>query len=148
MVKKRKRAIAPRKKKKSRLKTSSHRTAKPEINISAAILQLCEPLRKKYPEPHRTRSIIAITIMAWNISLFSKEDRPDMRNELLTALPAQLGEDKVVLLETVDHLIAQKDKKFPHIREYIINYNLDPSEGGFTLTVGTAPVPEKIQKRR
>jgi hypothetical protein len=147
-MKKKKRAIASRKKKKSRSKTSSHRTAKPEIKISAAILQLCEQLRKKHPEPRRVQSIIALTIIAWNNSLFSEEDRPGMRDELFATLPAELGEDKVLLLEIIDQLIAQKDKKFPHIREYIIKYNLDLSDGAFTLTVGTTPVPEKIQKRK
>ncbi len=150
MTKKRKRTkpIITRKQKRLRLKPSSHRAAKPEIKISEAILQLCEPLRKKYREPHRTRAIISIAIIYWNFSLFPEEERSGLRDMLLHALPDQFGEEKAaVLLEQTDHLIAQKEKKFGHIREYIVSYQLDLPEGVATLTVVTVPVPEKIQRK-
>ena len=67
---------------------------------------------------------------------------------LLERLPPQLGgEDVGVLLRTIDTLIARKNLLYPNVREYILTHNLSHADNTVTLTVGTAPVPETIQRR-
>lgn len=119
-----------------------------EIKISEAILKLSDSLRKKYTELHRLQGIIVMTVMAWNISLFTKEEQVNVQKMLLDALPEQLSaEDVSLLLENIDILIERKNQDYPHIREYILEYHVSVSGEMITLTVGTAPVPNIIQRR-
>lgn len=118
------------------------------IKISEAILRLCEPLRNQYQQPHRIQFIISMTVIAWNISLFPEEERPYMREMLLDALPKQLsGEEVAELLKNIEALIECKEKNYRHIREYILKHQVSFEGDSYSLTVGTAPVPEKIQRR-
>jgi hypothetical protein len=121
---------------------------RPAIKISEAILTLAEPLRAHYREPHRMQAIIAVAVMAWNISLFPDEEHAQVQGMLLESLPTQLsGEDVGVLLSTMDTLIARKRLLYPQVREYILTHQLSLVDNKVTLTVGTAPVPETIQRR-
>ena len=118
---------------------------KPEIKVSEAILKLSDKLRYKYREPNRIRGIIMMTVTAWNISLFPKEEQVNFQQPLLDALPEKYSaEDKSLLLENIDILIDRKNREFPHVREYILEYHVSISGEMVTLKVGTAPVPEII----
>ena len=121
---------------------------RPAIKISEAILTLAEPLRAHYREPHRMQAIMAIAVMAWNIALFPDEEQSHVQGMLLESLPPQLGgEDVGVLLSTIDTLIARKRLLYPQVREYILTHQLSFVDNQVTLSVGTAPVPETIQRR-
>ena len=128
--------------------SSPPQQTRPDIKISEAILTLAEPLRAHYREPHRLQAIISIAVMAWNIALFPDEEQSHVQGMLLESLPPQLGgEDVGVLLQTIDTLIARKNLLYPNVREYILTHNLSHADNTVTLTVGTAPVPETIQRR-
>ena len=128
--------------------SSPPQQTRPDIKISEAILTLAEPLRAHYREPHRLQAIISIAVMAWNIALFPDEEQSHVQGMLLESLPPQLGgEDVGVLLQTIDTLIARKTLLYPQVREYILTHQLSFVDNKVTLTVGTAPVPEKIQRR-
>ena len=121
---------------------------RPAIKISEAILTLAEPLLMQYREPHRMQAIIAVAVMAWNIALFPDEEHAQVQGMLLESLPTQLsGEDVGVLLSTLDTLIARKRLLYPQVREYILTHQLSFADNKVTLSVGTAPVPEHIQRR-
>ena len=121
---------------------------RPAIKISEAILTLAEPLRAHYREPHRMQAIIAVAVMAWNIALFPNDEHAHVQGMLLESLPPQLsGEDVGVLLSTIDTLIARKRLLYPQVREYIVTHQLSFVDDKVTLSVGTAPVPETIQRR-
>src|SRR2546426_7040559 len=121
---------------------------RPDIKISEAILTISEPLRTHYREPQRMQAIISLAVMAWNIALFPEEEQAHVQGMLLESLPKQLsGEDVGVLLQTIDTLIARKTLLYPHVREYILTHQLSFVDNKVTLSVGTAPVPEKIQRR-
>ena len=47
----------------------------------------------------------------------------------------------------MDTLIARKRLLYPHVREYILTHQLSFVNNTVTLSVGTAPVPETIQRR-
>ena len=154
MAKKRQSKHARKAAKQQRSPSRAHRFApspqptRPAIKISEAILTLAEPLRTQYREPHRMQAIIAIAVMAWNIALFPDEEHAQVQGMLLESLPPQLsGEDVGVLLSTMDTLIARKRLLYPQVREYILTHQLSLVDNKVTLTVGTAPVPENIQRR-
>ena len=128
--------------------SSPPQQTRPAIKISEALLNISEPLRAHYREPHRMQAIIAITVMAWNIALFPDEEQPHVQGMFLESLPPQLsGEDVGVLLSTMDTLIARKRLLYPQVREYILTHQLSFVDNKVTLSVGTAPVPEHIQRR-
>ena len=121
---------------------------RPTIKTSEAILTLAEPLRAHYREPHRLQVMISMAVMAWNIALFPDEEHAQVQGMLLESLPTQLsGEDVGVLLSTMDTLIARKRLLYPQVREYILTHQLTLVDDQVTLSVGTTPVPEKIQRR-
>lgn len=121
---------------------------RPAIKISDALFTLAEPLRTHYREPHRLEAIIALAVMAWNISLFPDEEHAQVQGMLLESLPPQLsGEDVGVLLSTLETLIARKRLLYSQVREYIVTHQLFFVGNTVTLSVGTAPVPETIQRR-
>jgi hypothetical protein len=128
--------------------SSPPQQTRPTIKISEAILTLADPLLTQYRESHRMQAIIAVAVMAWNIALFPDDEHAQVQGMLLESLPSQLsGEDVGVLLRTLDTLIARKRLLYPHVREYILTHQLSLVDNKITLTVGTAPVPEKIQRR-
>jgi hypothetical protein len=128
--------------------SSSFPQTRPAIKISEAILTFAEPLRAQYREPHRMQAIIALAVMAWNIALFPDEEHAQVQGMLLESLPPQLGgEDVGVLMSAMDSLIARKRLLYPQVREYILTHQLSFVDNKVTLTVGTAPVPETIQRR-
>ena len=154
MAKKRQSKHARKAAKQQRGPARAHRFAppppqtRPAIKISEAILTLAEPLRAHYREPHRLEVIISMAVMAWNIALFPDEEQSHVQGMLLESLPPQLsGEDVGVLLSTMDTLIARKRLLYPQVREYILTHQLTFVDNEVTLSVGTAPVPEKIQRR-
>src|SRR5262249_17777354 len=51
-----------------------------------------------------------------------------------------------VLVSTIDTLIARKRLLYPQVREYILTHQLSFVDNKVTLSVGTAPVPEHIQR--
>jgi len=92
--------------------------------------------------------IISLAVMAWNIALFPDEEHAQVQGMLLESLPPQLrGEDVGVLVSIIETLIARKRLLYPQVREYILTHQLSFVDDKVTLSVGTAPVPETIQRR-
>ncbi len=119
----------------------------PDIKISEAILSLCEPLRKKYKD-NNLKVIISITVMAWNISLFPKEEQAEAQKMLFRPLLKDLKVDDVpILLGQIKVLIERKNMEYPGIREYILKNTLTFLGDTFTLTVETTDVPDEIKRR-
>ena len=138
--------------KKKKRKKNKGRTTKQQpnptqsggIKISEAILRINEPLRNRYQEPHRIETIIYLTVMAWNISLFKGEERTELQEKIVEKLPQDFGgEDVAILFDNLETLIERKEKEFPDIREYIIDHQVSFSGDSFTLNVTAAPIKER-----
>ncbi len=135
-------------KKARKQKTATNNTRTPGIKISEAVLKVCEPLLNRYKESHRIQTIASMGVMAWNISLFEKEERIHAQEIILDALPEQLGgEDLAVILDTIEILIERKERMYPHIREYILNKQISFLKNTLTLNVTTAPISDEIKRK-
>jgi hypothetical protein len=111
--------------------------------MSAVILELAEPLLKKYGDtPARCKSIVALAIAAWNKIVLPTEMRADFQKKVLDAVVAP---DKmaggVEVIDYITSVIAERRKKYyPHLRRYIVNFDFGPSEGMFALNVASTPI--------
>jgi hypothetical protein len=140
--------MTKKKKRKKSQKLTTKKEPKPtqpgEIKISEAILRMNEPLRNRYQEPHKIQTIIYLSIMAWNLSLFKGEERTELLEKIVEKLPAEFGgEDVAMLFDNVEMLIERKEKEFPDIREYIIDHQVSFSGTSFSLTVSAVPIEER-----
>ena len=137
------------KKKRKKTQKGTHKqqpkpTQQGGMKISEAILRINEPLRNRYQEPHKIETIIFLTVMAWNISLFKGEERTELQEKILEKLPQDFGgEDVAILFDNLEMLIERKEKEFPDIREYIIDHQVSFSGNSFTLNVTAAPIKER-----
>ncbi|MCK7499192.1 MAG: hypothetical protein MZW92_58460 [Comamonadaceae bacterium] len=100
----------------------------PEIKISAAILALSEPYRERYPEPHRVEVVIGLTVAAWNLALVPGAERARLKHLLLKQLSASRHrQDRNVLSDLLDALIARKQRDYPEVRDFILTHTLSRS---------------------
>ena len=124
--------------------SSLQHVSPPPVKISEAILNISESLRARFKAETRVQTIISLTIMAWNISLFPPKEQEGMRKKILEKLKLQIDRlDNDVLSETLDMLINRKNTLYPDIKESILEYDVKITSDNLTLSVKTAPVSEK-----
>jgi hypothetical protein len=113
----------------------------PDIQTSEAILRLGESLINRWRVPQLTQGMITLAAMAWNISLCPKEEQVDVQGIFLDMLPEQLSAKNIASLsEDIDVLIERKNQDYPHMRNYILNYQTLFSGDEITLKLDTATV--------
>ena len=118
-----------------------------DIKILEAIIKLAEPLIKRCTEHSQIRIIVWITILAWNLSLFSEGERENYEGIIMKSLPEQVPAQEIAtLLESIDLLSAKKKKYYPHLTDFIISHDLTVSENRITLTVNSTSTNENIRE--
>ena len=117
--------------------------------MSAVVLELAEPLLKKYGDtPRRSQSIIALTIAAWNKAVLPAEMQEGFDQKVLHALgPVGNSADGREVITYTMNLIAERRKTYyPHMRKYIVDFELGVSEGKISLHVASAEIPGDCQR--
>lgn len=116
----------------------------PPVKISAAILEIAEPLMINYPQHGRITVLIDLTIAAWNISLASGKTREKIENKIIEIIPRELDAvDLATIVKQIDMLVERKNKLYNQIRYFIVSYNLSfDDEGQITLDINSAPINE------
>ena len=117
----------------------------PDFKISAAILELSEPLRKKYhQDTTQTKSIIRMAVTAWNLSVLDDEDQEEFLSKFIDMLPPKMtAEDIAVIIQNIDKLIKRKKRLYPHVREYILEHKLLILGKDMTLVAKSVPIGKK-----
>lgn len=131
----------PRKQKPKTMKQIPTQLSATDIQTSEAILRLGESLINRWRVPQLTHGMITLATMAWNISFFPKEEQVNVQGIFLDALPEQLSaRDISSLSEDIDVLIERKNQDYPHMRNYILDYQTLFSGDEITLKLDTATV--------
>jgi hypothetical protein len=131
----------PRKQKAKTIKKILDQLSKSNIQTSEAVLRLGESLISRWRVSQLTQGMITLAAMAWNISLSPKDEQVDVQGIFLDALPEQLSaRDIASLSEDIDVLIERKNQDYPHMRNYILNYQTFFSGNKITLKLDTATV--------
>ena len=112
--------------------------------MSAVILKLAEPLLQKYgADPKRAEAIIALTVVAWNKSLFPADKQVDLEKDIVNALvPVDGDAESIGASIYMMELIEERRKKlFPNLRKLVVHYDFCTSDGSISLNVASATIP-------
>ena len=141
--------MAQKKIQRTQKKGNSQQLQNAGIKISEAILRLCEPLRLQYKDHQPIKVIISLTVMAWNISLFPKEEQAKVQEISIAPLLKQLkrADEVAMLLDTIKILIDRKNKDYPYIRFIILKHTPSFLGETLTLTIEASEAPERTKKK-
>jgi len=120
-------------------------TPEGESKMSAVIVQLAEPLLKEHGKTaERAETIIALTVVGWNKSMFPPDKQRIIGKELIDFFVPKDGSAEAigVAVQIMDIVAEQREKLFPDLRRIIVDYELDISGGSLTLNVSSASVPD------
>jgi len=115
-----------------------------EDKMSAVIIELSGPLTKQHGKTaERAETIIALTVAAWNKSMFPPDKQPIIEKDLIDCfVPKDRSAEAFgVVVEIMDIVKERREKLFPDIRKVIVGYALDISGDSLTLNVTSAPIP-------
>lgn len=119
-----------------------------ETSVSRAILKLCNPLLTLYSNDHDSKVIIFMAVTAWNLSLYSKKEQAIIQEKLIDALPEEMRAEIVsYFLEQIDNLIDRKNRDYPHLNEYIQDYQVISSGDTITLNITKSDIPDIIDNK-
>jgi hypothetical protein len=131
-------------KKRKRKQHQAKTTRDGEPRMSAVILELAEPLLKKYGNtPGRWQNIIALAIAAWNKAVLPANMQAAFDRKVLAAIarPGKDAEAAEVQVYIMDVIAKRRAERYPHLRKFIVSFDFVQSEGKFALNVASAPIP-------
>ena len=116
-----------------------------EPKMSAVLLELAQPLiRRPGTSVQQAKSIIALTVAAWNKCLLPAGSQPLLEKEIVDIFVPQDGfaEDVGIVVEVVDMIAERRARLFPDIRKVVVDYELSFQARALTLGVTSAPIPD------
>ena len=128
-------------KRKKKERRQAHISRGREPKMSAVILELAEPLLKRYGDtPGRCQNIIALAIAAWNKAVLPADMREGFDKKVLAAItqPGKTAEAAKVQAYIMDTIAERRAERYPHLRKYIVNFDFVQSEGNFALNIASA----------
>ncbi|NQU24704.1 MAG: hypothetical protein HQ567_25765 [Candidatus Nealsonbacteria bacterium] len=120
-------------------------TPEGEARMSAVILEVAEPLLRKYAQtPERAKTVIMLTVAGWNKSLFPPDKRSVVEKEIIDHLVPEDGSGEAigVAVQIMDTAAGRREKLFPDLRKVIVDYEVEISGDSLNLNVSSAPVPD------
>ena len=118
------------------------------VKMSAVILKLADPLLKKYGgNDKQIESIISLTVIEWNKSMFPEDEQEKLQDITIDRLVPKGGnaEDVGSLLYISDLIVERKKKYFPDLRKVILGYDLSVANGNITLNVSSVPIEPSVK---
>ena len=110
--------------------------------MSAVIVKLAEPLLEKYgTDPKSVQRILAIAMAAWNRAVIPADKQHLGKRILDSLVPPNSSAAAIGTITYVMDLIGERRKElFPHLRQFIVDYEFGMSEGEVTLNIVSAPI--------
>ncbi len=109
--------------------------------MSAVILELAEPLLKRYGNtPKLRQNVVTLTIAAWNKAVLPLNMQEGFDEKVLQTL-GPIGDSKdgrEVIAYTMNLIAEQRKKLYPHLRKYIVDFEIGEVEGRVSLNVASA----------
>ena len=106
--------------------------------MSEVILELADPLLEgDVANPKEVDFIVQLTIAAWNKAMFSSDRQAAMEKEIIdTLLPPDGDAEQVgTIIQALDIVEERRKKLFPNLRRFVVDYDLQVSEGRVALNI-------------
>lgn len=89
-------------------------------------------------------NLVSLGIAAWNVASLSPKERRDAESTLYQSISQRVADEAQfeMVKELIKEMIHYKLKKFSHIRNYVVSFQLLPGKDreGFHLTVNSVPL--------
>jgi hypothetical protein len=90
--------------------------------MSEVLWEFLAPYTPLAPDREAMEKLLAMAIVAWNVTLFPVGERAQRLRELSTTLPAEARTDFLALIR---EMVARKERDFAQNTRYILNYELN-----------------------
>jgi len=106
--------------------------------MSEVILELADPLLDgDVANPKEVDFIVQLTIAAWNKAMFSADRQAAMERDIIDTLvpPDGDAEQVATIIQALDIVEERRKKLFPNLRRFVVDYDLQVSEGTVALNI-------------
>ena len=106
--------------------------------MSEVILDLADPLLDgDVSNAKEVDFIVQLTIVAWNKAMASADRQDAMEKEIIDTLvpPEGAAEEVGTIIQALDIVEERRKKLFPNLRRFVVDYDLQVSEGRVALNV-------------
>ena len=114
-----------------------------EPKMSEVILDLADPLLDgDVSNPKEVDMIIQLTIAAWNKAMFPADKHDAMEKQIIDTLVPPDGDATLVgaIVQAMDTVEERRKKLFPDLRRFIVDYDLQVSDGRVALNIVSSPI--------
>jgi hypothetical protein len=102
-----------------------------ETKMSEVLLEFVEPYSRYWKTREDLNKLLGIAVIAWNAALMQGNERKEIIENALNALPPEIRQD---IKGIVDEMIQRKDKHFANNKRFIMNYQVTMTRKGPYVT--------------
>jgi hypothetical protein len=117
------------------------------VKMSEVLGQFVEPYKEYAETKDAFYNLLAMAMVAWNMALFSEEERVKQMKKTMAALPRADRKDAEPILRD---FIARKDRYFSQYRRMLLDFQVVESGSKWHISVVSSPEQDTIypqQKR-
>ena len=106
--------------------------------MSEVILELADPLLDgDVSNAKEVDFIVQLTIATWNKAMFPADRQSAMEKQIIDTLVPPDGKAELVgaLIQAMEIVDDRRKRLFPNLRRFVVNYDLQVSEGRVALNV-------------
>ncbi len=120
-----------------------------EPKMSEIILELADPLLDgDVSDAKVVDLIVQVTMAAWNKAMLSADRQDAMEKQIIDILVPPDGDAELVgtVIQAMDIVEERRKKLFPDLRRFIVDYDLQVSDGRVALNIISSPVTDAHEK--
>jgi hypothetical protein len=117
--------------------------------MSEVILDLADPLIDgDVSDAKEVDLIVQLTIAAWNKAMLSADKQDASEKEIIDILVPRDGDAELVgtVIQALDIVEERRKKLFPNLRRFIVDYDLQVSDGRVALNIISSEVADAHEK--
>jgi len=125
--------------------TMPDKHAKEAVNgkkMSEVILEFAEPLMHRCENDDQQKKIIALSIVAWNISCLPENQQEQSKKEAVKKFLSGDIKAQLFIEDLLNYLLERKKKYFSHDKRVVINYQICELDDTFNLMVASSVLQE------
>lgn len=130
------------KKKRKPARSIKSKLQKNNVSISEAIINISTSFIRHHGDSSVTlESLIPISIIAWNLSLFPDMTQKELYDKIVEQFPPELSAENIaVIIDTIEKIITEKKDAYPDTKRLIKNHSMSSSGGKLTLNIESYPI--------